>query len=342
MIKTWIIGASGYTGAELAALVHRHSQFELAALYVSTRSADAGKFLGDIHPQFFNSINLPLQPIDEGNLSALKDNFDLIFLATPHEASHKWMNELCDKENGKKAVIMDLSGAFRIKDKIKFAKYYGFEHHADKLLAEAVYGLADWHQEQIKHADLVAVPGCYPTASLTALKPLQQNAIIDSTHFPIINAVSGVSGAGRKAALNSSFSEVSLQAYGVLGHRHQPEITDYLGTDVVFTPHLGNFKRGILATITVKTAAGVTEQQITDAYQQAYQGNPIVRLRNSWPKIDDVVGTPFCDLFWKLDSKTGYLVITSAIDNLLKGAATQAMQCANLRFGFASHMGLVK
>ncbi len=342
MIKTCIIGASGYTGAELAALVHRHSQFELAALYVSTRSADAGKFLGDIHPQFFNSINLPLQPIDEGNLSALKDNFDLIFLATPHEASHKWMNELCDKENGKKAVIIDLSGAFRIKDKIKFAEYYSFEHHADKLLAEAVYGLADWHQEQIKHADLVAVPGCYPTASLTALKPLQQNAIIDSTHFPIINAVSGVSGAGRKAALNSSFSEVSLQAYGVLGHRHQPEITDYLGTDVVFTPHLGNFKRGILATITVKTAAGVTEQQITDAYQQAYQGNPIVRLRNSWPKIDDVVGTPYCDLFWKLDSKTGYLVITSAIDNLLKGAATQAMQCANLRFGFASHMGLVK
>ena len=114
MIKTCIIGASGYTGAELAALVHRHSQFELAALYVSTRSADAGKLLGDIHPQFFNSINLPLQPIDEGNLSALKDNFDLIFLATPHEASHKWMNELCGKENGKKAVIMDLSGAFRI------------------------------------------------------------------------------------------------------------------------------------------------------------------------------------------------------------------------------------
>jgi len=342
MIKTCIIGASGYTGAELAALVHRHSQFELAALYVSARSADAGKLLGDIHPQFFNSINLPLQPIDEGNLSALKDNFDLIFLATPHEASHKWMNELCGKENGKKAVIMDLSGAFRIKDKIKFAKYYGFEHHADKLLAEAVYGLADWHQEQIKHADLVAVPGCYPTASLTALKPLQHNAIIDSTHFPIINAVSGVSGAGRKAALNSSFSEVSLQAYGVLGHRHQPEITDYLGTDVIFTPHLGNFKRGILATITVKTVAGVTEQQITDAYQHAYQGNPIVRLRNSWPKIDDVVGTPFCDLFWKLDSKTGYLVITSVIDNLLKGAASQAMQCANLRFGFASHMGLVK
>tara|TARA_R110000868_G_scaffold103905_7_gene285883 strand:- start:1077 stop:2093 length:1017 start_codon:yes stop_codon:yes gene_type:complete len=337
MIKTCIVGASGYTGAELAALVHRHNQFELAALYVSTNSADAGKSLGDIHPQFFNSINLPLQPIDEGNLSALSESFDLIFLATPHEASHKWMNELC----GKKAVIMDLSGAFRIKDKKKFAKYYGFEHHADTLLEQAIYGLADWYQEQISRADLIAVPGCYPTASLTALKPLQQNSLIDATHFPIINAVSGVSGAGRKAALNSSFTEVSLQAYGVLGHRHQPEIADYLGTDVIFTPHLGNFKRGILATITVKTAAGVTEKQITQAYQQAYQGNPIVRLRNSWPKIDDVVGTPYCDLFWKLDEKTGYLVITSVIDNLLKGAASQALQCANLRFGFASHMGLV-
>ena len=337
MIKTCIIGASGYTGAEMAALVQSHPQFELSALYVSTNSADAGKPLGDIHPQFFNSINLPLQPIDENNLSALSEGFDLIFLATPHEASHKWMNELC----GKKAVIMDLSGAFRIKDKNKFAQYYGFEHHADKLLEQAVYGLADWHQEQISSANLVAVPGCYPTASLTALKPLQQNGLIDVAYFPIINAVSGVSGAGRKAALNSSFTEVSLQAYGVLGHRHQPEIADYLGTDVIFTPHLGNFKRGILATITVKTAADVTEQQIADAYQQAYQGNPIVRLRNSWPKIDDVVGTPYCDLFWKLDPKTGYLVVTSAIDNLLKGAASQALQCANLRFGFASHIGLV-
>jgi N-acetyl-gamma-glutamyl-phosphate reductase len=345
MIKTCIIGASGYTGAELAALVHRHNQFELAALFVSTHSADAGRYLGDIHPKFFNLIDLPLQPIDENNLSALSDSYDLIFLATPHEVSHKWMQDLCATKSGvvsgEKAVIMDLSGAFRIKDKNKFAEYYGFEHHADKLLAQAVYGLADWHQEQISDADLVAVPGCYPTASLTALKPLQQNDLIDPAHFPIINAISGVSGAGRKAALGSSFTEVSMQAYGVLGHRHQPEIADYLGTDVIFTPHLGNFKRGILATITVKIAAGVSEQQIIEAYQQAYQDNPIVRLRKSWPKIDDVVGTPYCDLFWKLDEKTGYLVVSSSIDNLLKGAASQAMQCANLRFGFESHMGLV-
>lgn len=337
MIKTCVIGASGYTGAELAAIIQQHSQFELAALYVSTNSADAGKSLGDIHPQFFNLVDIPLQPIDENNLESLAETFDLIFLATPHEASHKWMSRL----TAKNAVVMDLSGAFRIKDKHTFAEYYGFEHVAVKELADAVYGLADWHQKQIKQASLVAVPGCYPTASLTALKPLKQNGLINLDHLPIINAVSGVSGAGRKASLNSSFTEVSLQAYGVLGHRHQPEIADYLGTDVIFTPHLGNFKRGILATITVKTAAGITSEQIDEAYQQAYQGNPIVRLRNSWPKIDDVAGTPYCDLFWKLDAKTGYLVVTSAIDNLLKGAASQAMQCANLRFGFESHLGLI-
>ena len=338
MIKTCVIGASGYTGAELAAIIQQHEQFELAALYVSKNSADAGKTLGDIHPKLFGQVNLSLQPIDENNLSAMAEQFDLIFLATPHEASHDWMSALA----GKKAVIMDLSGAFRIKDKDVFAEYYGFEHKAEGLLAQAVYGLADWHQEQISTANLVAVPGCYPTASLTALKPLQQNALIDTVHFPIINATSGVSGAGRKAALNSSFTEVSMQAYGVLGHRHQPEIADYLGTPVIFTPHLGNFKRGILATICVKIQAGVTLEQIDKAYQQAYQDTPIVRLRNSWPKIDDVAHTPYCDLFWKLDEKTGYLVVTSAIDNLLKGAASQAVQCANLRFGFTSDLGLIK
>ncbi|MEP0357731.1 MAG: N-acetyl-gamma-glutamyl-phosphate reductase [Paraglaciecola sp.] len=335
MIKTCIIGASGYTGAELAAIVNQHPNFELAALFVSTNSADAGKPLGDIHPKLFGQISLKLQPIDESKLTDLATNFDLIFLATPHEASHKWMTDL----TGRKAVVMDLSGAFRIKDKHVFADYYGFEHTAADLLDKAVYGLADWHQDEISKANLVAVPGCYPTASLTALKPLEQ--LIDPAYFPVINATSGVSGAGRKAALTSSFTEVSLQAYGVLGHRHQPEIADYFGAPVIFTPHLGNFKRGILATICVKMHAGTTQAQINATYKAAYKDSSIVRLRNSWPKIDDVTHTPYCDLFWKYDEKTGYLIVSSAIDNLLKGAASQAMQCANLRFGFESHAGLV-
>ncbi|MFT4938495.1 MAG: N-acetyl-gamma-glutamyl-phosphate reductase [Paraglaciecola sp.] len=337
MINTCIVGASGYTGAALATLVDHHSRFELCSLFVSARSEDAGKLLGDIHGQLFDQVNLPLQAMHKNTLSELAESMDLIFLATPHEASHDWMSQIV----GKNAVVMDLSGAFRLKDKDIFAEYYGFAHKQPAILEQAVYGLADWYSDAIQQANLVAVPGCYPTAALTALKPLQQHALLNSDYRPIINAVSGITGAGRKATLSSNFSEVSLQAYGVLGHRHQPEIAEQLGTEVIFTPHLGNFKRGILATVTVKIANGVTAQQISDAYQQAYQHNPIVRLRQSWPKLDDVVNSPFCDLFWKFDQSSGYLVVTSAIDNLLKGAASQAMQCANLRFGFSSHLGLV-
>lgn len=336
MFKTCIIGASGYTGAELALLLQKHSQFELAALYVSENSNDAHKKIGDLHGFLYAQIDLPLQPLKDADMQQLAEHMDAIFLATPHEASHEWMDKLA----GKKAVVFDLSGAFRLKDKAVFAQYYGFENTQSDWLNQAVYGLADWHQTQIKQAALVAVPGCYPTASLTALKPLHNAGLLDPQHRPIINAVSGVSGAGRKAALNSSFTEVSLQAYGVLGHRHQPEISTYLGSEVIFTPHLGNFKRGILATLTVKVQAGTSPEQIAQAYEQAYSGNPIVRLRKTWPKVDDVAHSPFCDLFWKYDSQSGYVVISSAIDNLLKGAASQAVQCANLRFGFDSHLSL--
>lgn len=337
MVKTCIVGASGYTGAELASLVQRHPRFELNALYVSAQSQDAGKKLGDVHGYLFAQVNLPLTPLNDDALHSLANEMDVIFLATPHEASHDWMPIL----SSGKAVVFDLSGAFRLKDQQVFEQYYGFAHQQPACLEKAVYGLADWFAKDIKTADIVAVPGCYPTASLSALKPLHDAGFIADGHLPIINAVSGVSGAGRKAAMASSYCEVSLQAYGVLGHRHQPEISAYLGRDVIFTPHLGNFKRGILATITVKVNADVSPEAIENAFNQAYKNHAIVRLRNTWPKLDDVVGTPHCDLFWKLDTHKGYLVITSAIDNLLKGAASQALQCANLRFGYASQLGLV-
>jgi N-acetyl-gamma-glutamyl-phosphate reductase len=338
MFKCCIIGASGYTGAELALLLHKHSQFELSALYVSHNSQDAHKNLAELHGFLWGRIHLPLMPLDESAMPALAQAMDVIFLATPHEASHDWM----DKLSSGKAVVFDLSGAFRLQDKAVFAQYYGFAHQQSAALEQAVYGLADWHQKALATANIIAVPGCYPTAALTALKPLQQAALLDPSMRPIINAVSGVSGAGRKAALGSSFCEVSLQAYGVLGHRHQPEISAYLGTEVIFTPHLGNFKRGILATITVKLIANVSAEQVDQAYQDCYLNNPIVRLRDTWPKLDDVVNSPYCDLHWKFDHASGYLVISSAIDNLLKGAASQAVQCANLRFGFASELGLVE
>ncbi|WP_034475195.1 N-acetyl-gamma-glutamyl-phosphate reductase [Aestuariibacter salexigens] len=336
-MKTCVIGASGYTGAELCRLLANHPLFELSDVYVSSGSADAHKLLSDLHGQLAGTVDLPLQPLEDEALASLANDMDLIFLATPHEASHDWMPVLTSG----KAKILDLSGAFRIKHTETFKAFYGFDHMYTELLSSAVYGLADWHAAQIADARLIAVPGCYPTAALTALKPLFQNGLLDDSVRPIINAVSGVSGAGRKAALSNSFCEVSLQAYGVLQHRHTPEIEAYLGCPVIFTPHLGNFKRGILATITAKLAAGISAKQVNDAYYEAYAKTPIVRMRTQFPKLDDVVGSPYCDLHWKYDPQSRYLVVTSAIDNLLKGAASQAMQCANIVAGLPSHQGLV-
>jgi len=341
MLKAAIIGASGYTGVELAKLITTHPQFTLSGLYVSANSADANKPLtaidGRLPADIYEQPELALTPIDESALTQLATEMDLIFLALPHEVSHNWAAELLSG----KAKVLDLSGAFRLADPELFTKYYGFEHQHTSLLSQAVYGLAEWHADAISQANLVAVPGCYPTAALTALKPLFNAGVIHPAHFPIINATSGVSGAGRKATLTNSLCEVSLQAYGVLGHRHQPEITAHLGQDVIFTPHLGNFKRGILATSTVKLAGDITAAQIDEIYHTAYAEQPLISLRKTFPKLDDVVHSPGCHLAWKLDEPSQYLVVSSVIDNLLKGAASQAIQCANLVSGFASETGLM-
>ena len=235
--------------------------------------------------------------------------------------------------------VFDLSGAFRVEQEGFYDDFYGFTHNQPEWLKKAVYGLAEWNEEAIAQAELIAVPGCYPTASLSALKPLMAAGFIKAGTTPIINAVSGVSGAGRKAAINTSFCEVSLNPYGVFKHRHQPEIAHHLGTKVIFQPHLGNFVRGILATIYVQLADGVTAEQVDAAYAAAYEGKPIVRLSSQWPSIAGVAGTPFCDLHWQLEDDQ--LIIGSAIDNLLKGASAQAMQCININYGFEQTCSLI-
>ncbi len=336
MIRSCVVGASGYTGAELVKLLALHPDFELCATYVSEGSADSNKPFSALYPGYAHLTDCVLQPLATDQLETLAQSMDAIFLATPHEASHDWMASLM----GHNARIFDLSGAFRLQDKEVFQDYYGFPHTQADALQQAVYGLAEYNGAQIANAKLIAVPGCYPTASLLALKPLAQNNLLQSQFRPVINAVSGVSGAGRKATLTNSFCEVSLQAYGVLGHRHQPEISTHLGTQVVFTPHLGNFKRGILATITVLCQPNTTREQVAQAYKDAYQDQPLVRLQDHFPKLDNVVHSPFCDIHWKLDEASGYLVVSSAIDNLLKGASSQAIQCANLAFSLPIERGL--
>lgn len=334
MLKTTIIGASGYTGAELALMINRHPELTLSGLYVSANSVDAGKPIAALHGKLAGLIDMPVQPLT--NPEEVAKQSDVIFLATAHEVSHDLAPIFLEND----CQVFDLSGAFRIKGENFYQEFYGFEHQHEQWLDKAAYGLAEWNEQEIKEAQLVAVAGCYPTASQLAIKPLVEAKLLDGNQWPVINATSGVTGAGRKASMVNSFCEVSLQAYGVFNHRHQPEMAAHLGCDVIFTPHLGNFKRGILATITMKLADGVTEQQIQEAFEQAYQGKPAVRLlEETLPRIQDVEQTPFCDLGWKVQGQ--HIIVVSAIDNLLKGASSQAMQCLNLRYGFAPLTALV-
>lgn len=334
MLNTLIVGASGYAGAELTAYLNRHPHMNITGLTVSAQSADAGKLLSDLHPQLKGIVDLPLLPMSD--VAAMAKDVDVVFLATAHEVSH----DLAPQFLQMGCVVFDLSGAYRVNQASFYQDYYGFTHQHADWLDKAVYGLAEWRAEDIKQAQLVAVPGCYPTASQLALKPLIDAGLLDLNQWPVINAVSGVSGAGRKASMTTSFCEVSLQPYGIFTHRHQPEIATHLGTPVIFTPHLGNFPRGILATITCKLIAGVTAEQVGAVYQEAYAGKPLVRVYDKGvPAIKNVAGTPFCDIGFVLQGE--HLIIVSAEDNLLKGAAAQAVQCMNIRFGFNETQSLL-
>ncbi|AMG30408.1 N-acetyl-gamma-glutamyl-phosphate reductase [Grimontia hollisae] len=335
MLKTVIVGASGYTGAELTKMVFLHPELALSGLYVSENSADAHKAISELHGTLKGLVDLPLQPLND--IAAVADEADVVLLATAHEVSH----DIAPLFLAAGCKVFDLSGAFRVQSDSFYTDYYGFTHQHGDWLEKAVYGLAEWNSDAIATADLVAVPGCYPTASQLALKPLLDAGLVDTRQWPVINAVSGVSGAGRKASMTNSFCEVGLHAYGVFTHRHQPEISTHLGCEVIFTPHLGNFKRGILATITVKLADGVSETQVTEALENAYQNQPLVRPLGAGQsaKLQSVQNTGFCDIGWSV--KGQHLILTSAIDNLLKGAASQAMQCINIRFGFSPMTAIV-
>lgn len=326
-IRCAVFGASGYSGVELAWLLHNHPQFELTNIFSS--GAREPECLTSLYPALAGRLELALEPWHDSLLNNLAARVQVAFLALPHEASA----ELAPQLIAAGLVVFDLSGAFRLHDTEVHEKTYGFSQPA--LAQVPPYGLAEWTQ-LTGDEPLIAVPGCYPTVASLALKPIMP--LLASSCTPIINAVSGVSGAGRKAHAHTSFCEVSLQAYGVASHRHQPEISQAIGRPVVFVPHLGNFKRGILATIYVQLSAHVNAEQINNAYQQAYATKALVRLCAKPPAIAHVVGTPFCDIHWQ--QAGDQLIICAAIDNLLKGAAAQALQLANQYFGLPSTLGL--
>ncbi|WJV53980.1 N-acetyl-gamma-glutamyl-phosphate reductase [Pectobacteriaceae bacterium CE90] len=334
MLNTLIVGASGYTGAELALYLNRHPQMNITALAVSAQSVDAGKLISDLHPQLKGIVDLPVQPLI--NVAEAAKGVDVVFLATDHKVSHDLAPQFLDAG----CTVFDLSGAYRVQDAEFYRRYYSFEHQHTDWLAKAVYGLAEWQAEHIKLAQLIAVPGCYPTAAQLALKPLVEARLLNSDQWPVINATSGVSGAGRKASMTNSFCEVSLHAYGIFNHRHHPEIENHLGIPVIFTPHLGNFPRGILETITCRLQPGVTAQDIAEAYHNAYHDKPLVRLyAQGAPALKSVVGLPFCDIGFSVQNE--HLIVVATEDNLLKGAAAQAVQCMNIRFGFPETQSLL-
>ncbi|MGV2989232.1 N-acetyl-gamma-glutamyl-phosphate reductase [Vibrio sp. E150_011] len=334
MLKTTIIGATGYTGAELALMVTKHPELTLSGLYVSANSVDAGKPISQLHGKLAGIVDDSVQPLID--VEKVASESDVVFLATAHEVSHDLAPVFLDQG----CQVFDLSGAYRVKGDDFYTTFYGFEHQHAQWLDKAAYGLAEWNAADIQAAQLVAVAGCYPTASQLAIKPLVEANLIDTQVWPVINATSGVTGAGRKATTSNSFCEVSLQPYGLFTHRHQPEMTTHLGCEVIFNPHLGNFKRGILATITMKLADGVSVEQVQQAFEGAYSDQPCVRIKaDSIPRIQDVEYTPFCDIGWKVQGQ--HIIVVSAIDNLLKGASSQAMQCLNIKNQFPQLTSLV-
>jgi len=342
-LRIAIVGAGGYSGAELVNILLRHPRAEIVGLFGSSkRDEGPQQLLEDIFPRFRGRLKLPVTAAEPGAIAALKP--DAVFLATPHEASEALASPLL--KTG--ACVLDLSAAFRFRDAGVYPLHYGFAHTHPDLLATAVYGLPELFRSQLPSAKLIAVPGCYPTSAILPLAPLvREGAIAKDSHGrlrrPIIDATSGVSGAGRSAKVGSLFCEVSLQPYGVLKHRHQPEIDTYAGVETVFTPHLGSFDRGILSTIHVELASDWTAEKVRTLYEKTYAHERFVRLcaPGIFPAIADVCGSNYCDFGWALDEKHGHLIIASAIDNLVKGAAGQAVQAMNARFGLDEGWGLL-
>ena len=328
-----IIGASGYSGAELASLVVKHPNLTLTGCYVSEGSLDKNKLLSDLYPEHLGLLDCPLLPLSVSAFDDIQSDADYVCLCTDHKVSVDLAPQFLAM--GKK--VFDLSGGYRLASNDDYVTYYGFEHQHPELLNEAAYGLAEWNHDAIANAKLIAVAGCYPTAALNALKPLKQAGLLSSESI-IINAVSGVTGAGRKASVGTHFCEVSLAPYGLFNHRHGPEIEQHLGHKVLFTPHLGNFPRGILETIYVQLKPGVTKENVASAYQ-VLSSEPLIRLLgDKVPSIKGVAKQPFVDIGWQQQGTQ--LIMMSAIDNLLKGAAGQALQCINISMNLDHTTGL--
>ncbi len=339
MHRIAVIGASGYTGVELLRLLSQHPKTELVCV---TSRQYAGQSVSEVFPSLQGSLDLFFENI---NPAGLADRADLVFTAVPHQAAMGMIPGLLDAG----CRVVDLSADFRLGDVSTYEAWYQ-EHTAPELLSEAVYGLPELFREQIPSARLIANPGCYPTSVALALAPLLENSLIDLSTI-IVDSKSGTSGAGRSAKVDTLYCEVNegFKAYSLPRHRHTPEIEQTLGTlagtDVIisFTPHLLPVSRGILSTCYASLSSPLSLEELHDVYIESYASEAFVRVlpKGQLPNISQVSGSNYCDIGLAVDDRTGRVIALAAIDNLVKGAAGQAIQNMNLMLSLPENTGLM-
>ena len=338
-LRAAVFGASGYTGLELLRLVLRHPRFEIVA---ATSEQRAGQPVGDAFPSLRGCLDLELQASDPERLA---DGLDLAFTALPHAASAPTVAAL--RKAG--VPVADLSADFRLKDLGTYQAWYG-AHPAPELLAGAVYGLPELHREALQGAGLAACPGCYPTSALLPLAPFLREGLVERTGI-VVDSKSGVSGAGRKLEAGLLYAELegNANAYKVAAHRHGPEIEEQAGgiageaVQVTFVPHLIPTTRGIVTSVYCRPLEPLSAADARALLLDAYADEPFVRVlpEGEMPSLQAVKGSNFCDLAAVADERNGTLVLLSALDNLVKGASGQAVQCANLMLGLPETEGLL-
>ncbi len=326
-----IIGASGYSGAELLKILLRHPGITVSAVFAN---ASAGKRVDEVYPSFRSLTDLRYTSYSPEAVTG----DDLVFIALPSGEAMNIVPALVDA--GKK--VIDLGGDFRLKDPQLYTSYYRHDHTSPQYAGRAVYGLPEWNAEAIRSGQLIANPGCYVTSILLPIIPLIKERLIRTDGISV-SSLSGVSGAGRSANVDLSFSETNetVKAYKVGVHQHTPEIETFLhhfgGTaaTVTFVPHLIPITRGIYSTMFVTPAEGISPERFSEAYVRYYSASPFVRIiGRSVPEIKHVQQTNFCDIGWTVDERNGKIIVQSVLDNLVKGAAGQAVQNMNLMFGF--------